>query len=442
VMIAIATTAPPPPPPPPPPATGAIIVVAVAVLATLTLTTALITLFDARLTRPGRVVTAVRSRLVPSTLRREGFWKRWVARVLAKPVPAAFGALIILFALSSPLIGVKLGDDTLRQLPANNPSRKAVETAIKTTEGSAPLLVTATPRGGTPPAQVARQLEAVTGSFGNDSAVRVTFPAEVSADKRAALVTMIPVSDPESRRTQALLHSVRSRLAGDRALQAHAAVAVGGSTADQVDLVALISHNLWKVIALVLVLTLIVLAAVLRSVVLPIKAVMLNLLSVGAAYGVLAAVFQHGWLAKPLGLTQLGHLQAVALPLILVVVFGLSTDYELFVLTRIRERYQEHGDNSRAVAEGLGDSARVITSAAAVMVGVFLVFTLTGVPIIQEIGLGNAVAIGVDATITRLVLLPAAMQILGAANWWFPGGGQRRLRVAPAPVPGTGAPLG
>lgn len=416
-------------------AAGAVIVVAVSVGATLTLTAAMITLLDRRLVAPGRVVGAVRARLTPKGGRSTGFWERWVARVLARPVLALIVALAVLLALAAPVLSIKLGDDTLRQLPTNSPARVALQTAMRATDGSAPLLITATPRGhAATAAQIASQLNQVAEHFNRDRAVRLVLPAELSVDGTAALVSIVPVSDPESSQTQALFHRVRGALSADRGLHAQATVAIGGSTADQVDLVALISHNLWKVIALVLALILIILALVLRSVVLPIKAVLLNLASVGAAYGVLTAVFQHGWLAGPLGITPLGHVQAVALPLILVVVFGLSTDYELFVLTRIRERYQQHGDNRRAVAEGLADSAQVITSAAAVMVGVFLVFTITGIPIIQEIGLGNAVAIAVDATITRLVLLPAAMQLLGGANWWFPGGGGRRAQVAATPV--------
>src|SRR3712207_2391899 len=163
---------------------------------------------------------------------------------------------------------------------------------------------------------------------------------------------------------------------------------------------------MWKILLFVLGLSYVVLLVLLRSAVLPLKAVVMNLLSVGAAYGVLKLVF--------------GEVDAITPPLVLAVTFGLSMDYEVFLLSRIRERYNATGDTRRAVAEGLSTSARTITSAALIMVGVFLVFTLTGLPSIQQIGLGNAVAIAVDATIVRLALVPAAMELLGKWNWWLP----------------------
>src|SRR5262245_44991656 len=158
----------------------------------------------------------------------------------------------------------------------------------------------------------------------------------------------------------------------------------------------------------------------LRSVFLPLKAIVMNLLSIGAAYGLLVVDFQWGWLDGLLGFESLGALDTLNPPLILAVVFGLSMDYEVFLLSRIRERYDEHGDNQRAVAEGLASSAGTISSAALIMASVFAVFTLTGVPSIKELGLGNAVAIAIDATLVRLILVPAAMQVLGDWNWWLP----------------------
>jgi uncharacterized membrane protein YdfJ with MMPL/SSD domain len=154
--------------------------------------------------------------------------------------------------------------------------------------------------------------------------------------------------------------------------------------------------------------------------VLPLKAVLMNLLSVGAAYGVLVVVFQWGWLDGLLGFQHLGHLDVLTPPLVLAVVFGLSMDYEVFLLSRIRERWEATGDSRQAVAEGLAASARTITSAALIMASVFLVFTFTGVPSIKELGLGNAVAILIDATIVRLILVPATMELLGDWNWWLP----------------------
>jgi RND superfamily putative drug exporter len=176
----------------------------------------------------------------------------------------------------------------------------------------------------------------------------------------------------------------------------------------------------------------------LRSVLLPLKAVVMNLLSVGAAYGVLVAVFQWGWLAGPLGVNPGGRLDALTPPLVLAVVFGLSMDYEVFLLTRVRERFKATGDPRRAVAEGLAASARTITSAALIMASVFLVFVGTSVPSIQQLGLGNAVAVLIDATLVRLVLVPATMELLGRWNWWLPRPLARLLpRVSHETAPAT-----
>jgi RND superfamily putative drug exporter len=165
----------------------------------------------------------------------------------------------------------------------------------------------------------------------------------------------------------------------------------------------------------------------LRSLILPLKAVLMNLLSIGAAFGVLVAIFQWGWLDGFLGFEGQGALDTINVPLIFAVVFGLSMDYEVFLMSRIRERYMRHGDNERAVAEGLSSSARTISSAALIMTSVFAVFVLTGVPSIKELGLGCAVAIALDATLVRLILVPAAMKLMGSWNWWMPSWLDRAL---------------
>ncbi len=164
----------------------------------------------------------------------------------------------------------------------------------------------------------------------------------------------------------------------------------------------------------------IVLLLVLRSIVLPIKAVLMNVLSVAAAYGVLVTVFQYGWFDGITGYDSLGYVQALTPALLLAIVFGLSMDYEVFMLSRIKERFQATGDNRTAVAQGLAASAGTISSAALIMVAVFAIFAFTGVPQIKEIGVGLAVAIFLDATVVRLVLVPATMELLGNRNWWLP----------------------
>jgi RND superfamily putative drug exporter len=196
--------------------------------------------------------------------------------------------------------------------------------------------------------------------------------------------------------------------------------AIGGSTVFDLDVTHAIVGGLWKMLLVVLGACYVVLLLLLRSVLLPLKAVLMNLLSVGAAYGVLVAVFQWGWLDWT-GYHAPGYVETVVPALVLAVTFGLSMDYEVFLLTRIRERWLAHGDNERAVAEGLTRSARIITSAAAVMVAVFFAFVVAGAPSLKELGTGLGVAILLDATLVRLLIVPAAMRLLGEWNWWMPG---------------------
>jgi RND superfamily putative drug exporter len=160
----------------------------------------------------------------------------------------------------------------------------------------------------------------------------------------------------------------------------------------------------------------------------------MNLLTVGAAYGALVAVFQWGWLDWTPFFDSAGYVNSFSLPYVLAVVFGLSMDYEVFLLSRVRERYMATGDNRQAVAEALRSSAGTITSAAAIMVAVFLIFAFVSVPSVQEIGVGLAVAIALDATVVRLVLVPASMQLLGKWNWWMPGRGRVPSEAAARPT--------
>ena len=218
-------------------------------------------------------------------------------------------------------------------------------------------------------------------------------------------------AQPESVPARQIVSRIRA-VAGADAL-------VGGSTVFDQDVEHAIVGGLWKILVFILGASYLVLLALLRSVVLPLKAVLMNLLSVGAAYGVLVAVFQWGW-ANWTGYHAPGYVDTVVPALVLAVTFGLSMDYEVFLLSRMRERWLVHGDNERAVGEGLVRSARTISSAAAVMVAVFASFSAAGSPALKELGVGLGVAILLDATLVRLVIVPAAMRLLGDWNWWLP----------------------
>jgi putative drug exporter of the RND superfamily len=204
-------------------------------------------------------------------------------------------------------------------------------------------------------------------------------------------------------------------------------VLVGGAASQNRDFNRTVASNLPRVIGIVMVLTFLVLVLLFRSLLLPLKAVVMTLLSALAAYGVLVMVFQWGWGDRLLGFEHLGHVTSWVPPFLFAILFGLSMDYEVFLLTRVREHYERHGDDRAAVAWGLARSGGVITAAAAIMVVVFLSFLLNRLIPIKEASLGLAVAVFLDATIVRIVLVPAFMRIAGRWNWWLPGPLERRL---------------
>jgi RND superfamily putative drug exporter len=395
-------------------AVGAILVVAVSMLAAATLLPALISLLGKRAYARGRLFTIAPLVLRSRARRRRGstrtdapekigFWERWTAFVTRRPVVSLVAAASILLLLAVPALSLKTSNGALRQFPAGNETRVGAEAAAALSgPGASAKLRVVTDKAD---AASARRTVAA------DPGVAKVLPTELSKDGRRALITAIPRTDGESPAAKEMVKRLRTQLSRAQ---------VGGPTATNLDFGDTVSGSMWKIALFVLGLSYIVLLVLLRSVVLPLKAVVMNLLSVGASYGVLVAVFQWGWIDGFLGFQSTGSIDTIVPPLVLAVVFGLSMDYEVFLLSRIRERFGISGDTKRAVAEGLAGSARTITSAALIMVGVFLVFVGTGVPSIKQLGLGNAVAIAVDATLVRLVLVPAAMELLGKWNWWMP----------------------
>jgi RND superfamily putative drug exporter len=236
----------------------------------------------------------------------------------------------------------------------------------------------------------------------------------VAPDGDAAVITLEPAYGPQDERASRLLDTVRADALPDGA-------EVTGVTAIFADISDLLAKRLWLVIGVVVALSFVLLVVVFRSIVVPIKAAIVNLLSIAAAYGVVTAIFQWGWGASLVGMD---HPIAVStwLPLLMfAVLFGLSMDYEVFLLSRIREDYLATGDASGSVIRGLASTGRVITSAAMIMVAVFVGFGLDSNVTVKMIGVGMATAVAIDATLVRMVLVPAAMTLLGKANWWLPG---------------------
>jgi RND superfamily putative drug exporter len=419
-------------------ALGAMVVVAVSILTATTLLPALIAMLGDRVL-PGGIVGRVERFLKHRVLRRpvsepttavaaagpSRFWEGWTRRVMARPWTAIVAVSAVLLTLAIPVLSLETGTQALSQFPKGSDVRVGNElAATELGGGTDPVLIvasfgdTASRADHAAVAGFVRRLEATPGISA------VAAPTFAGGD---ALIRATSSAPSESDATLALIDRLRDSVIPPTALAKLATVDVGGETARGHDVRAQISGSMWKIVLFVLALSFLVLMVMLRSLILPLKAVLMNLLSIGAAFGILVAVFQWGWLDGFLGFESQGALDTINVPLIFAVVFGLSMDYEVFLMSRIRERYLRHGDNERAVAEGLSSSARTISSAALIMTCVFAVFVLTGVPSIKELGLGCAVAIALDATLVRLILVPAAMKLMGDWNWWMPSWLDRAL---------------
>jgi uncharacterized membrane protein YdfJ with MMPL/SSD domain len=366
-------------------ALGAIIVVLVSLLACVTLLPALLSLVGSRLGAP-----------------RRGTWfRRRVQQVVAHPRRALAGALLILLALAAPVLGLKTGDGALNQFPKGNETRVGFEVAAK-----------ARGRGDGSPVKVlvpTRDLDRSVALLRADPEVVKTGVRTRTDDHRYIFIVVTLRHDADSAPAKALVGRLRAQLARGSL--------VGGDTAAEVDFNHAITGSLWRIVAWTLLATLLLLMLMLRSVPLAVQAVLANVLSVAASFGVLTVVFV--W-------TGQGFVDTVTIPVILAVVFGLSMDYEVFLLSRVRELRDAGQDTGDAVLEGISSSARTITGAALVMVVVFACFAATGVPVIAEVGLGAAVAIALDATLVRLVVVPATLTLLGERAWWAPRLRRRR----------------
>jgi uncharacterized membrane protein YdfJ with MMPL/SSD domain len=415
-------------------ALGAMTVVAVSILTATTLLPALIAMLGDRVL-PGGIVGRVAAFFRRRFYRRRTaeqqaaehnrFWSAWTARVMARPWTAVIGVSAVLLFLASPLLSMQTGTEALSQFPKDSDVRVGNELAAAELGGGTDPVQVVAAFDGTPTAAdkaavagLRRDLEGTAG------VAAVGAPAFAGEE---VLIQATPRAGSESDAAVALVNRLRDTVGPASALAQRAEVNVGGETARGDDVREQISGSMWKIILFVLALSFVVLMVMLRSLLLPLKAVLMNLLSIGAAFGILVAIFQWGWLDGFAGFEGQGAIDTINVPLIFAVVFGLSMDYEVFLMSRIRERYMAHGDNERAVAEGLSSSARTISSAALIMSSVFFVFVLTGVPSIKEMGLGSAIAIALDATLVRLILVPAAMKLMGRWNWWMPSWLDRAL---------------
>jgi RND superfamily putative drug exporter len=245
-------------------------------------------------------------------------------------------------------------------------------------------------------------------------------PASLNPDGDTAVITVVPTTGPQDSETVDLVTTLRDDVLPRATEGSGVSVHVGGVTAASIDSSDNIAKRLPLLIGGVVLLSMLLLIVSFRSLAVAVKAALMNLLSVAAAYGVVALVLQGGWAGQLIGIDTPTPLPAFVPVLMFAVLFGLSMDYEVFLMSHVREAWQRTRDNRAAVIEGIGTTGRVITSAALIMVSVFFAFILNGDPTVKQFGVGMGVAVAVDATLVRCLLVPAVMVLLGRANWWFP----------------------
>jgi RND superfamily putative drug exporter len=353
-------------------------------------------------------------------------WLRWANGVAARPWRSAIAALAVLVVLSIPLLDLELGQNDISALPKSTTARQSAE-GLREGFGQGsigPLLVASEFESPGEAKQLVPSLQKAVGETANVAGVS---PPSFDSKGTVAVFSAISESAPWDDETVELVEGLRETTIPAALKGSEAAAYVGGQTAGYIDLATQIGDKLPLMIAIVVALSFVVLLLAFRSLLIPVKAAAMNLLSVAASYGVVTAVFQWGWGVSLIGLDHSIPIVSFVPLLMFAILFGLSMDYEVFLLTQMREHYKASGDPKQAVVEGLANTGRVITSAAAIMVCVFTSFVLNGNPIVKEFGVGLAVAIAIDSTLVRCLLVPAVMVLAGKLMWWLPGRLDRRL---------------
>jgi putative drug exporter of the RND superfamily len=394
-----------------------------------------ITLLPALLSYLGPRVDRLRIPLLGRALRAEKTdgespAARWSHMVQRHPWRAAIIATAILLALAAPALGMRLGFPDAGNDPPGTMTRQSYDL---TAEGfgpgtNGPVIVAAKLSS---PSQKAA-MDSLANKIRTDPDVAFVGPVRVNPAGDAALIAVIPKSSPQDQATSDLVNRLRDSTIPDTVGSAGVDAKVGGVTAALEDQSNYMKNRLPLFIAGVVGLSFLLLLVAFHSPFISLKAAIMNLLSVCAAYGVMTLAANGGGLSNLIGIDHEVPVAPFMPVMMFAILFGLSMDYEVFLLSRVREEYLGHGDTARAVAEGLAKTARVITAAAAIMVVVFLAFVTGGEIFLKLLGIGMATAILVDATVVRLVLVPALMQLLGRANWWMPRWLDRAVpRLAP-----------
>jgi RND superfamily putative drug exporter len=422
----------------------------VTVVATLVVMVAASTLFPALLGYLGQRIDRLR---VPLGRRRaarisaDGHlvpaagWTRWSRLVRRHRVLASVAGVLLLLVLAAPFLGVHFGLPDEGNDPGNTSSRQAYDMLAQGFGPGAngPLLVVADMSRGD--GAVLQRLRA---GLGDTAGVAAVSPARLSPAGDTALITVVPTTGPQEAATEDLVKTLRDDVIPAATRGTGAVVHVGGATAATIDNNTLIADRLPLLIAGVVVVSMLLLLVAFRSVVIAVTAAVMNLLSVAAAYGVVAFFLEGGWAGRLIGIDTATPLAAFVPVIMFALLFSLSMDYEVFLISRVREAWVRTRDNSQAITTGLASTGRMITAAAAIMIVVFAAIIPSDQVFIKISGVGMVAAILVDATIVRMLLVPAVMHLLGRGNWWLPRGLARRLpQLHIEGPPGTFArPLG
>ncbi len=355
---------------------------------------------------------------------RPGFWPRWVQQVQGRPALTAVLATALMLTLAAPALGLRLATSDAGNDPAQVTTRKAYD-----------LLAEGFGRGFNGPLQVAVALPSsyrasamkeLRATLAATRGIASVAPTELNPERDAAVIVAYPASSPQSVQTAELVSRLRQRVFPPVERATGARVYVGGATAAQVDFSHILSAKLPLFIAVVIALASFLLLVVFRSLVIPVQAALMNLLSIAASLGVAQAVFERGWLGGLFGV-QRGPIEAFIPVLAFAIAFGLSMDYEVFLISRIHEEWTASRDASAAVRAGVAGTGRVITAAAAVMVAVFGAFAGSGDRVLAVFGLAMASAVFLDAVVVRMLLVPAVLELLGRHAWALPVSIERRL---------------
>jgi RND superfamily putative drug exporter len=402
---------------------ASIMTVLLVLVASLTVVPALLSRFGHRVVRPSRSERR-RAAADPRGGVHESAWRRWSVMVQSRPTPLALLSLAVMLACLIPFLSMRLQSSDAGNDPSGTSTLQAYNMLADGFGGgfNGPLLIAVEMSGPGQRPALAQVREAL---LHTSDVVAVTAP-RLSPSGHVAVMEAYPHSSPQAPATTDLVNRLRQQVFPPLKHTLGVPISIGGFTAGSIDFSHVLSAKLPLFIALVVVLSALLLFVIFRSLVIPIQAAVMNLLSIGGALGATVAVFQWGWLGGLLGVSG-GPIEPWIPVLMFAVVFGLSMDYEVFLISRVREEWVHRGDASSAVSDGISYTGRVITAAAAIMVCVFLSFMLGNERAVKEFGFGLAIAVFLDALVVRCVMLPAVLQLLGPVTWKLPAWLDQRL---------------